>query len=264
MLNELRDLVKYTSNLGIGVIKLTGDKDGITQIEGVDNDKSLVIKGKFLSSLPELEGTSGLSNLDWLSGFVNIYREKNDTIEVIRNDRTTLVEVRDDDDNPVLDINGVVKQEKVTQNVLEEIKFVRPTPRMVNVYRVVDQRMIPEQYNFRGSEWDVIIEPTKQSIDLLSLQASVGYEQFFGVKTENNVLYFTFGETGSQAELEFATNVSGELTKAWVWDITQVLSILKLSEKAECTMSFLDMGALQITLETGLAVYNYILPAKAR
>ncbi len=263
MLNHLRDLVKHTSSLGVAIIKLTGDEDGSIKIEGMDIDKSVVIKGKFLKQLPELAGVCGLGNLDWLSGFVNIYQEKNDTVKIVRNKRTFPVEVKDDGGTTVVDENGNIKYEKVEENVLEEIHFTRATPKMKSSYRVVDKRQIPEQYSFLGANWDVVIEPSKQSIDLLSQLAGVGFETFFGVKTEDRVLYLTFGDN-EQAELEFAQDVDGELTKPWIWDISKVLSILKFSDSAECKMSFLDKGALQITLNTGIGEYNYIMPAKAR
>ena len=134
---------------------------------------------------------------------------------------------------------------------------------MKNSYRVVERRQIPDQYNLVSQDWDVVISPSKQSIDMLAQQAAVGFEAFFGVRTEDGVLYLTFGDN-SQAEIEFAQDVEGELTKPWIGDIAKVLSVLKFAENADCKMSFLDKGALQITLNTGIGEYNYIMLAKAR
>jgi hypothetical protein len=42
-----------------------------------------------------------------------------------------------------------------------------------------------------------------------------------------------------------------------------VLSILKIADVNNTKMSFSDDGLLQITLDSGLATYKYIIPAQA-
>ena len=42
-----------------------------------------------------------------------------------------------------------------------------------------------------------------------------------------------------------------------------ILSILKVADANNTTMSFSNEGAMQITLDSGLAVYKYIIPAQA-
>jgi hypothetical protein len=41
------------------------------------------------------------------------------------------------------------------------------------------------------------------------------------------------------------------------------LSILKAADVNNTVMSFSDSGAMQITLDSGLATYKYIVPAQA-
>ena len=262
MLNHLRDLMKHTSGLGIEVIKVTGE-NGQVSVEGLDTNKTVILKGKFDQQIPELEGVFGFGKLDVLNKLVNVYKEKGDIIEVLRQEKSFSVQLEQDGE-PVFDDDGNPQYEKVTKEVIDQFRFSRKTPKMVNPYRVLDQRMIPEQYNFVGAKWDVEIKPTKTAIDMLAIQASLGEEEFFGVKTDDNTLYLTLGDSKSEAIVEFAKDVDGELTRPWVWGVAPVLTILKLSENAECTMSFLDKGALQISLKTGLSEYNYIMPAKAR
>lgn len=264
MLDYLRDLVKHISGLEIDVLKLTGNEDGNIKIEGMDTDKSVVLKGKFKKLLPELEGICGLSNLDQLRGLVNIYQEKSDIVSIKRENRTFSVEIKDEDGSSLLNDDGSIVYEDIEENVIEEFHFSRPTPKLFLPYRLVDRRMIPEQYSFVGANWDVVVKPTKQSIDMLAQVASVGFESSFGVKTVDDTLFLTFGNGDQTGEMEFASDVEGELSKPWIWDIAKVLIILKFSDKADCTMSFLDKGALQITLDTGLGEYNFIMPAKAR
>jgi hypothetical protein len=41
------------------------------------------------------------------------------------------------------------------------------------------------------------------------------------------------------------------------------MSILKIADANNTLMSFSNDGALQITLDSGIAVYKYIIPAQA-
>ena len=259
LLNYLKDLVAHTSGLGINSIKITGDNNNVT-IEGSDEvNKTLVIKGKFLKNVPEFKGVCGFGELEWLTNYVNAYKHKDDTATVIREDRTYRQVITDDNGNAVLDDKGNPETESVTNNVITEIHFKRGT-QMKNEYRVMDLRILPEQPKFSGLPWDVVIEPTNRSIDLLATQAGFNVEKFFGVTIDDSTMYLTFGNT---AMVEFAYDVDGEITRAWTWELKKVLDVLKLSSDAECTMSFSNKGALQVTLNTGLAEYNYIIPAKA-
>lgn len=268
--DKLHDLVSHTKGLNVGILKLTGE-NGKVKIEGMDDNKSVVIKGQFKNDIPEFEGIFGLGNLDFLSGYVNIYNEpKTDDVEVIRKKKKVLENELDDDGDPVLDGNNEPVTVEVEREEIFEFKFKRKLPKMNNTYRVIDRRMIPDQFDFvGGNAWDVEVVPTARGIGLLQQQANVGFDEFFGVKTEQdsdgvNKLFLVLGKEDSAAQFEFASDVVGTLTKPWCWPIDQTLKILKYSENAECKMSFLDKGAMMITVDSGIAEYSYILPAKSR
>jgi len=55
---------------------------------------------------------------------------------------------------------------------------------------------------------------------------------------------------------------AGELKKAWSWPIQQVISILSLDGRMSMKIS--DQGAMQITVDSGVGEYNYILPAQTK
>ena len=83
--------------------------------------------------------------------------------------------------------------------------------------------------------------------------------------TDGDAIKFKFGDASSHAgEFTFATGITGKLDKTWAWPVAQVTQILKLIESNECEMSFSDDGALQITLDSGMAKYQYILPAQSK
>ena len=88
MRDYLKDLVEHTHDLGcIDLIKTTGtDQDTI--IDGLSEDRSVVVQGKFLTPVAEFIGTFGMPNLNKLKILLNLqeYREGAD-ITVLRQDR---------------------------------------------------------------------------------------------------------------------------------------------------------------------------------
>jgi hypothetical protein len=87
----------------------------------------------------------------------------------------------------------------------------------------------------------------------------------FTVSTDGDELKFKFGDASSHAgEFTFVKGIEGALSKSWSWPVAQVTQILKLAESNECEMSFSDDGAAQITLDSGIGKYQYILPAQTK
>jgi hypothetical protein len=102
------------------------------------------------------------------------------------------------------------------------------------------------------------------AIQRLRMQAQANAEEStFIAKTENGDLKFFFGDHSTHAgNFVFQSGVAGQLKRAWAWPVAQVLSIMGLV--GDKTMRITDDGAMQITVDSGLAVYNYILPAQSK
>ena len=98
----------------------------------------------------------------------------------------------------------------------------------------------------------------------MKFQASANSEQTtFIAKTDNGNLKFYFGDHSSHAgDFVFASGVSGSLSKAWSWPVSVVISILSLPGDKMLRIS--DEGAAQITVNSGIAVWNYTLPAQTK
>jgi hypothetical protein len=74
---------------------------------------------------------------------------------------------------------------------------------------------------------------------------------------------FSFGDASTHAgSFTFQSNVSGKLKSTWSWPVVQVMSILNLA--GDKTVRIADAGALQITVDSGIAQYDYILPAQSK
>jgi hypothetical protein len=93
------------------------------------------------------------------------------------------------------------------------------------------------------------------------MQAQAHNEEVsFQVKTENNDLAFLFGNHSTHAgSFVFHTGVNTQLKRSWSYPIKTVINILSLTGNK--TLSISDEGCIQITVDSGLAIYNYILPS---
>ena len=96
------------------------------------------------------------------------------------------------------------------------------------------------------------------------MQSAVHTEEtVFQVRTEDGNLVFFFGDASTHAgSFVFQANVTGKLKHTWAWPVQQVISILNLS--GNVTMKISDAGAMQITVDSGVTEYNYILPAQSK
>ena len=117
---------------------------------------------------------------------------------------------------------------------------------------------------FKGSGWDIEFEPSLNAIQRLKLQAAVHSEEtVFQVKVEDGNLVFNFGDASTHAgNFVFQHDIGGKLKHVWAWPIQQVISILGLDGKSIVRIS--DQGAMQITVDSGITEYNYILPAQSK
>jgi hypothetical protein len=136
-----------------------------------------------------------------------------------------------------------------------------------NDYRFMVSEIVNDKLKavkFKGANWDVEFTPEELNIQRLKYQADVSpNETTFKAKTEDSNLVFMFGDHSTHAgSFIFQTNVEGTLKGAWHWPIKHVISILNLVGKK--TMRISDNGAAEITVDSGIAVYNYILPAQSK
>jgi hypothetical protein len=243
MKDILQDIVTHTHALGfLPIVKITGTGSDTT-IESMAEDRSVILSAKTHAVVSEFEGTFGMPNLDKLNTHLKCpeYKE-NAKIEVIKAQR-----------------NG--------QEIPTTIHFENAAGDFVNDYRFMSSEIINEKLKtvkFKGAAWDIEFEPSVTSIQKLKFQASAHTEEtVFQVKTDNGNLIFSFGDASTHAgNFVFHTASGGKLKSTWAWPVVQVMQILNLS--GDKTMKISDQGAMMITVDSGLAVYDYILPAQSK
>ena len=243
MRDFLLDIVSHTQALGcIDLIKIVGEKDSTT-IESISDDKSIVIKAAFKQANPDFIGTFGMPNLVKLNNILNIPEYKEDAkIELVTQDR-----------------NGVTTP--------SGLHFENAAGDFKNDYRFMTTEVINaklETKKFRGVNWNVEFTPALNALQRFKFQAGANAEETqFIAKTEGTDLKFYFGDHSTHAgNFVFQSGITGTLTKEWNWPILRVLSILGLY--GDKVMRFSDEGAAEITVDTGLIEYRYIIPAQTK
>ena len=243
MKDILQDIVAHTHSLGfLPTVKVTGE-DLATTIEAMAEDRSVIVNAKTHKPVDEFSGVFGMPNLDKLALHLkNPEYKENAKINVVKSQR-----------------NGA--------DIPTSLHFENAAGDFVNDYRFMSTEVINEKLKsvkYKGSGWEVEFEPAVAAIGRLKLQAAAHSEEsVFQVKTEDDSLVFFFGDASTHAgSFVFQHDVGGKLKHTWSWPINQVISILGLDGKT--TMRISDQGAMQITVDSGITEYNYILPAQSK
>ena len=243
MKDYLLDVVQHTHNLGfIDLVKITGDDD-TTSIEGIAEDRSVILKGDFHKPVAEFMGTFGMPNLATLSVILRIpeYAE-NEKISINTQDR-----------------NG--------DTVPVGIHFENASGDFQNDYRFMASEVVNDKLKsvtMKNVNWGVEFEPTIASVQRLKMMISANSEEStFIARTEGDDLKFAFGDASTHAgEFVFQPDVAGSVSKGWAWPVDQVSKILSLGGDLKYSIS--DDGVSQISVDSGLGVYNYLLPAQTK
>lgn len=243
MKDILQDVVAKTHQLGfLSLVKVTSNKNETT-LESMADDRSVILYAKTHQPVEEFDGVFGMTNLEKL----NLHLK-----------------------NPEYKENAeiqVVSQERNGETVPTHIHFENSTGDFQNDYRFMSQEIIEQKLKsvrFKGANWGIEFEPNENAIHRMKLMSQAhSDEPVFTVKTEDSNLVFSFGDESAHAgEFVFQPNANGNLSHSWSWPVSQVQSILNLS--GDKTMKISDQGAMSIVVDSGLASYEYILPAQSK
>jgi len=242
MKDILQDVVAHTHALGfLSLVKVTNEED--TQIDAMAEDRSVILSAKTHAPVAEFTGTFGMPNLDKLALHLkNPEYKENANIAVVEAER-----------------NG--------ETIPTHIHFENAAGDFQNDYRFMNKAIIEEKLKtvkFKGAQWSVTLTPSVASIARMKLMSAAHSEEpTFNVTTKDSNLIFSFGDASTHAgEFVFQHGVDGALQHTWSWPVAQVQSILSLDGDLE--MSISDQGAMKISVNSGMATYDYILPAQSK
>jgi hypothetical protein len=243
MKDTLQNIIQYTAGLGsIDLIKITGT-DASTAINAVAEDKSVIISGSLAMVDPRFNGTFGMPNLGKLK---------------------TILGFDDYDDTSKISITTTNRNGVDTP---EFIHFETSNGDFINDYRLMAKNMIDDKVKditYHGTGWNVEFEPSVASILRLKKQASANSDETtFVTKIDNGDLKIYFGDPSTHnANFVFQSSVTGKLTKALSWPVQVVIGILNLPGDKMFRIN--DQGASEITVDSGLAVYKYLIPSHVK
>lgn len=243
MKDILADIVSHTNKLGfLNIVKITGTEDK-TLIDSMADDRSVIMYAETTQAQPEMVGVYGMPQLEKLRYLLDCKEYQEDAVIQVTN------------------------AEKNGETIPVGLHFENKDGDFKNDYRFMNQEIINEKIRtlkFRGVKWDIVVKPTVSAIQRFQYQAGANTEYTtFLAKLDGDKLKFSFGDSASHSgEFVFATGVTGKLTKGWTWPVTNVLSILKIADNNNTSISFSNEGAMQIELDSGLASYKYIIPAQ--
>lgn len=243
MKDFLQDLVAHTHSLGfLPLVKVSASEKEVA-IESLAEDRSVILNARTKESVDDFEGVFGMPNLNKLDILLKCPEYK---------DNFTI---------------NVVKQERNGESIPTGLHFQNGAGDFENDYRFMNQDIINEKMKsvkFKGANWDIEFSPSMASIQRFKFQSAAhSEEQTFQVTTKDNNLVFSFGDASTHAgNFVFQSGVNGKLKQSWSWPVTQVQSILNLT--GDKTIRIADAGALQITVDSGITEYEYILPAQSK
>lgn len=243
MRDHLQDLIQHTNGLGvIDLVKVVGtDKE--TQVSAIAEDKSVIVVGTFNNPIADFIGTFGMPNLGKLKTILS-FEEYDDQAKI-----------------------NVIRNNKENSAVPTNIHFETKSGDFVNDYRLMSRELIEEkvkEFKFKGASWNIEFEPTVAGILRLKKQASANSEEAtFSTKMSKGDLRICFGDPSTHSgEFVFQSGLSGTLSRSWEWPVKVFLAIMDLPGDKIVKMS--DQGATEITVDSGLAKYSYILPAQSK
>lgn len=243
MKDILQDLVAHTHSLGFIPLVKISSTDEVTEIEAMAEDRSVIVNAKTATPVEAFKGVFGMPNLNKLDIHLKCpeYKEKAKIT--------------------------VVSAERNGDTIPTGLHFENEAGDFKNDYRFMNTEIINEKLKsvkFKGAKWDIEFEPSVTSIQKLKFQANANSEEsVFQVSTKDDNLVFSFGDASTHAgEFVFHSGVTGKLKQVWSWPVIQVMSILNLP--GNITMKIADVGAMMITVDSGIAEYNYILPAQSK
>lgn len=240
MRDILLDIISHIDGLkAVNTVKVTGtDKE--TKIFTKDDNRTVVINGKFKNTHPNFIGVFGIPNLSKLKTILGFeeYDEK------------ALVEIRK---------SKVLGEE---EEVPTSIHFENEAKDFVNDFRLMSKATVESQLQeltFKLKDWDVEFSPRIASIQRLKRQAQANSEESsFRFITENNNLKIKFGDAStSSGNFVFEPDIKVKISDTWHWPVEQINFILGLVGDKKISLS--DKGAIKITVDSGLVSYDFII-----
>lgn len=242
MKDILQDIIDHTINLGdIELLKVVGSTTE-TVVSGKSEKNTVFMTGKFKSPVADFIGTFGLPNLPKLKTILGFSDEYNENAKI-----TVLTQTVDGSQQP------------------STVHFENKSGDFANDYRLMDKTIVESKVPnvvFKGTKWDIDFTPSVAGIQRLKKQSQLhSDDEVFKTTLASGNLSVQFGTPANYSGVfVFHSGISGSLSKTLGWPVKQFISIMDLLGDKHIYIT--DQGAMKITVDSGLATYEYLLPAR--
>ena len=240
MKDFLQDLVAHTHSLGVLPnirVNATGEN---VMIDALSDDRHVILQATTHKKINNLDGEFGMTALNKLDLHLKC-PEYRDNAKI-----------------------SVVIESRGVESVSTGIHIQNQAGDFQNDYRFMNKNLL--DMTMKSTEinipyWDVEFQPTQANIQRFKFQVSAHTEEtLFQVSTKDNNLIFSFGDLNTHAgSFVFQTGVTGIIKGNWSWPKSTILGVLNLD--GDKTIKITDKGAFQITVDSGIAEYNYLFKA---
>lgn len=245
MKDFLQDLVAHTHTLSVlPLVKVTSSTEAAT-IEALAEDRSVMLFATTHNPVDGLDNcVFGMPNLNKLDLHLKCPEYKTDSVIKI------------------------VHENRDGNKIPTGLHFSNSTGDYENDYRFMNEEIINAKVRRPKTKVEIIYDlefmPTGVSVQRLKHQAAAHSEEtVFQLSTSNGDLVFSFGDASTHAgSFVFHSGINTTLKNTWSWPITHVSNILNLN--GDITMRVSDQGSLQISVDSGTALYTYTLPAQTK
>ena len=239
MKDILSDIISHIDGLkGINTVKVTGTEKE-TKIFTKDDSRTVVINGVFTNPHPEFMGVFGIPNLSKLKTILSFDEYDSESLFEVRKSK--------------FDDEGEIPT---------SFHFETKSKDFINDFRLMSKATVESQLQeltFKLKDWDFTFEPKVASIQRLKRQAQANSdESTFRMTTDNGNLKVMFGDAStSSGNFIFEQGITAKVTDSWHWPVEQVNFILGLV--GDKKMSISSKGAMQISVDSGLVKYDFII-----
>lgn len=240
----LQDLISHTMPLeGIDLVKINGTTTE-TVVYALVEDRSIMMSSKFKLPIASFIGTFGAPNLVKLKTILGFTDEYDEHAKI-----TVTTQMRDGVDQPVA------------------IHFENKAGDFVNDYRLMSKEIVEEKVKppiFKGATWGISFEPSIAGIQRLKKQKTVHSEELvFTTKVVKGDLVVSFGDPATHSSnFVFQSGLSGSMSHPLQWPAKGFLSVMDLVGTKHIYIA--DQGIMKITVDSGIADYEYLLPSQSK
>lgn len=241
VLDILKDINKYIHGIGLlPAVRIEQSKKGINLFSSTAENQ-LIINGSSELKFSNDECIFGLGQLGQLQSILEC---------------------------PEYAENAKITLGKDKSGALGNIDFVNANGDFSNSYRLMNQQfleLLMKRSEFLGGiKWGLSLTPALNSIKRFNLQAAANSEETaFTMRVVNNTLEVNFGSPATHSgRFVFADKVSGKANIDLTFPVAVFQKILNLSSHAESAeIKLSSQGLMCIELNSGLIVYQYLIPA---